>query len=140
MIWFSFFFFFFFNNSISSSICKLSIRSEIYNNYCTFKTQIRFPLFLLFKDLRMQQNVLKKITVRYLWISSTIVKHFSVTSIWHFLPAKISFHKLENLLHELGIFALWEKYIFILPVVQAQQNLKMTKQHAQNCPKKFDLA
>ena len=101
---FLFFFFFFFNNSISSSICKLSIRSEIYNNYCTFKTQIRFPLFLLFKDLRMQQNVLKKITVRYLWISSTIVKHFSVTSIRHFLPAKISFHKLENLLHELGNF------------------------------------
>ena len=37
------------------------------------KTQIKFPLLLLFKDLRMQQNVLKKITVRYLWISSTIV-------------------------------------------------------------------
>ena len=27
----------FINNSISSSICKLPIRSEIYNNYCTFK-------------------------------------------------------------------------------------------------------
>ena len=37
-----------FNNSISSSICKLPIRSEIYN--CTFKTQIKFPLLLLYNQ------------------------------------------------------------------------------------------
>ena len=107
--WFSFLFFFFFSIIRSQAAfvnCLYVARFTIIIVH--LKTQIRFPLFLLFKDLRMQQNVLKKITVRYLWISSTIVKHFSVTSIRHFLPAKISFHKLENLLHELGIFALWE--------------------------------
>ena len=46
--WFSFlFFFFFFNNSISSSICKLSIRSEIYNNYCTFKNTNKVSIILI---------------------------------------------------------------------------------------------
>ena len=42
---FFFFLFFFLNNSISSSICKLPIRSEIYS--WTFKTQIKFPSLLL---------------------------------------------------------------------------------------------
>ena len=107
MIFFSFLFFFSIIRSQAAFVnCLYVARFTIIIVH--LKTQIRFPLFLLFKDLRMQQNVLKKITVRYLWISSTIVKHFSVTSIRHFLPAKISFHKLENLLHELGIFALWE--------------------------------
>ena len=43
---FSFLFFpflFFFNNSISSSICKLPIRSEIYN--CTFRNTNKVPLW-----------------------------------------------------------------------------------------------
>ena len=72
--WFSFLFFSFF----------LIIRSQAVFVNCLYvarftiiivhsKTQIKFPLLLFFKDLRMQQNVLKKITVRYLWISSTIV-------------------------------------------------------------------
>ena len=40
---FSFCFVLFLNNPISNSICKLPIRSEIYN--CTFlKTRIKFPL------------------------------------------------------------------------------------------------
>ena len=47
--WFCFVFvlfcFFLFNNPISSSICKLPIRSEIYN--CTFKNTIKFPLLIL---------------------------------------------------------------------------------------------
>ena len=87
----------------------------------------------------MQQNVLKKITVRYLWISSTIVNSVALLSDVYltFLTRKNVIS--QNLLHELGIFPLWEKYIFILPVVLAQQNSEMTKQHAQNCPKKFDL-
>jgi len=37
-----FLFFFLFNNSISSSICKLPIRSEIYN--CTFKNTNNFSI------------------------------------------------------------------------------------------------
>ena len=41
--WFSFFSFFFLNNSISSSIFKLPIRSEIYNIVHS-KSQIKFPL------------------------------------------------------------------------------------------------
>ena len=40
-----FVFFLFINNPISSSICKLPIRSEIYN--CTFKNTIKFPLLIL---------------------------------------------------------------------------------------------
>ena len=140
MIFFSFLFFFFsiIRSQAAFVNCLYVARSTIIIVH--LKTQIRFPLFLLFKDMRMQQNVLKKITVRYLWISSTIVKHFSVTSIRHFLPAKISFHKLENLLHELGIFALWETVREIHFYSTSRPSTTTTKQHAQNCPKKFDLA
>ena len=63
------------------------------------------------------------------------MQHFSVTSIWHFLPEKISFHKLENLLHELVIFPLWEKNIFILPIVLAQPDSKMKKMTCSKLPK-----
>ena len=45
--WFSFLFFLF-NNSISSSICKLPIRSEIYNNYCTFKNTNKVSTIIIF--------------------------------------------------------------------------------------------
>ena len=66
LIFFSFLFFFF-----------LIIRSQAAFVNCLYvarftiiivhsKTQIKFPLLLLFKDLRMQQNVLKYITVRHL--------------------------------------------------------------------------
>ena len=40
----SFFIFIFFNNSISSSICKLHIRSEIYN--CTFRNTNKVSIII----------------------------------------------------------------------------------------------
>ena len=43
---FIFYFLFLFNNSISSSICKLPIRSEIYN--CTFKNTNKVPIIIIF--------------------------------------------------------------------------------------------
>ena len=43
------FFVFHFNNPISSSICKLPIRSEIYN--CTFKNTNKLSIILLFPRL-----------------------------------------------------------------------------------------
>ena len=60
---------FFLNNSVSSSICKLPIRSEIYN--CTFKNTnkvaIMFCLFLvfsrmnfIFNDLHVQLKALSQ--------------------------------------------------------------------------------
>ena len=51
-IWFLFFFwllfvfcFFLFNNPVSSSICKLPIRSKIYN--CTFKKTNKVPIIII---------------------------------------------------------------------------------------------
>ena len=45
--WFLFFsLLFFLNNPISSSICKLPIRSEIYN-YCTFKNKNKVSIIII---------------------------------------------------------------------------------------------
>ena len=59
---FCFCFFFLFNNPISSSICKLPIRSEIYN--CTFKNTNKVSIIIII--------IIKK------WSFYAVVRHWRV--------------------------------------------------------------
>ena len=73
-----FLFFFLFNNPISSSICKLPIRSEIYN--CTFKNTNKVSIIIIVSSVKVFAGVL------FVYQPSTMhLEHQSLESIILFI-------------------------------------------------------
>ena len=74
---FCFDFFFLFNNPISSSICKLPIRSEIYN--CTFKNTNKVAIIIIITIIIIIILIMSWSSL-VLWYFLGIVSHVSAAS------------------------------------------------------------